>query len=65
MLDESRYDKLLQESMKQELRFLNAQLPGKQKPLSVLIEEETPSIVCADGSLQLIKRKEVEYLSTI
>ena len=65
MVDENRYDKLLQESMKQELRFLNAQLPGKQKPLNVLLEEETPSIICADGSLQLLKRKELEYLSTL
>ncbi len=65
MLDESRYDRLIQHSMKEELRFLNAQLPGKQKSLRQLLSEETPSIICADGSLQLIKRKELDYLSTI
>ncbi len=65
MLDEGRYDRLIQNSMKEELRFLNAQLPGKQKSLRQLISEKTPSIICADGSLQLIKRKELDYLSTI
>ena len=42
MVDDSRYDKLLQESLKNELRFLNAPLPGKQKTLAALLEEETP-----------------------
>jgi len=63
MVDDSRYDKLLQESLKNELRFLNAPLPGKQKNLAALLEEETPSITSSDGSLQTFKRKELEYLS--
>lgn len=65
MVNESKYDKLIQHSIKEELRFLNAQLPGKQKSLQQLLSEETPSLICTDGSLQLIKRKELEYLSSI
>jgi len=65
MVDDSRYDKLLQESVKEELRVLNAQLPVKQKSLKALLEEETPSITCTDGSIQLIKKKELKYLGNI
>jgi uncharacterized protein (UPF0216 family) len=63
MSEDSRYDRLLQESLKEELRFLNAPLPGKRKSLGELLKEETPSVTCADGSLQIFKRKELEYLS--
>jgi uncharacterized protein (UPF0216 family) len=65
MLDNNRYDRLLQESVKNELRILNSQLPSTQKSLDVLLKEETPSITLRDGSLHLFKKKELKYLSDI
>lgn len=65
MLDSNRYDRLLQESVKSELRVLNSQLPSKQKNLDALLKEETPSITLSDGSLHLFKKKELKYLSDI
>ncbi|UCC16621.1 MAG: DUF61 family protein [Dehalococcoidales bacterium] len=65
MLDNSRYDRLLQESVKNELRVVNSQLPSAQKSLDVLLKEETPSITLNDGTLHLFKKKELTYLSDI
>ncbi len=65
MTDDSRYDKLLQESVKEELRVVNARIPAKQKSLAELLKEETPSVICADGSVHLFKKKELKYLSDI
>ncbi len=65
MLDNNRYDRLLQESVKNELRVLNSQLPSTQKSLEVLLREEIPSITLRDGSLHLFKKKELKYLSDI
>lgn len=57
------YEKMLQECLKGELRVLNAHLPRHQKPLSDLLGEEYPYVVCNDGSTHLFKRKELEYLA--
>ena len=65
MVDNSRYDRLLQESVKAELRVLNSQLPAKQKSLAELLKEKTPSVTNNDGSLHLFKKKELKYLSDI
>ena len=65
MLDKDRYDRLLQESVKNELKFLNSQLPTTQKSLDVLLNEEIPSITLNDGNLHLFKKKELKYLSEI
>ncbi|MFC1946983.1 DUF61 family protein [Chloroflexota bacterium] len=65
MLENNRYDRLLQESVKNELRVLNSQLPSTQKSLEVLLKEETPSITLSDGSRHLFKKKELKYLSDI
>ena len=65
MLDNNRYDRLLQESVKHELRVLNSQLPSAQKSLEVLLDEEIPSITLDDGNLHLFKKKELKYLSEI
>ena len=51
--------------MKGELRVLNAHLPCAQRPLSVLLDEESPSITCNDGSAHLFKKKELEYLASM
>jgi len=54
---------MLQESLRGELRVLNAHLPCEQKPLSDLLGEKYPHVVCNDGSTHLFKRKELEYLA--
>jgi len=65
ILDELPYQRMLQECLKGELRVLNAHLPCEQKPLSDLLGEEYPNIVCNDGSTHLFKRKELEYLASM
>ncbi len=63
MSDELPYERMLQESLKGELRVLNAHLPSEQKALSVLLSEETPVVPCSDGSAHLFKKKELDYLA--
>ena len=63
MSDELPYDRILQESLKGELKVLNAHLPSEQKALSDLLAEETPVVACSDGSAHLFKRKELDYLA--
>ncbi len=65
MPDELPYQRMLQECLKGELRVLNAYLPCEQKPLSDLLGEEYPNVVCNDGSTHLFKRKELEYLASM
>lgn len=65
MTKEDPYQKILQESLREGLRVLNAQLPQKQKPLSALLGEEHPHVICNDGSLHLFKRKELDYLASL
>jgi len=63
MDNELPYERMLQECLKSELRVVNAHLPGKQKPLSDLLGEEYPHILCRDGSTHLFRRKELKYLA--
>jgi len=63
MTDELPYDRILRECLKSELRVINAHLPSKQKPLSDLLSEEYPHVLCRDGSTHLFKRKELKYLA--
>jgi len=56
---------MLQECLRGELRVLNAHLPCEQKPLSDLLGEEYPNVICNDGSTHLFKRKELEYLASL
>jgi len=65
MVSELPYDKLLQECLKGEFRVVNAHLPSKQKPLSDLLTEEYPHVLCRDGSTHLFKRKELKYLASL
>jgi len=65
MADELPYDRILQECLKSELRVINAHLPSKQKPLSDLLSEEYPHVLCRDGSTHLFKRKELRYLADL
>jgi len=63
MANELPYQRMLQESLRGELRVLNAHLPSEQKPLSDLLDKEYPNVVCSDGNTHLFKRKELEYLA--
>ncbi len=63
--DELPYQRMLQECLTGELRVLNAHLPCAQKPLSDLLGEEYPNVVCNDGNTHLFKRKELEYLASM
>ncbi len=63
MDNELPYERMLQEYLKGELRVVNAHLPSKQKPLSDLLDEEYPHILCRDGSTHLFRRKELKYLA--
>lgn len=65
MVSELPYDRLLQECLKGEFRVVNAHLPSKQKPLSDLLTEEYPHVVCRDGSTHLFKRRELRYLADL
>jgi len=65
MVSELPYERLLQESLRGELRVVNAHLPSKQKPLSDLLGEEYPHVVCNDGSTHLFSRKELKYLASL
>ncbi|MFC1897701.1 DUF61 family protein [Chloroflexota bacterium] len=65
MVNELPYQRILQESLRGELRVLNAHLPCEQKPLSALLGEEYPNVACNDGSTHLFKRKELEYLASM
>jgi len=65
MVGDFSYDRLLQESLKGELKVVNAHLPLKQKTLSELLTEEYPHIICRDGSTHLFSRKELKYLSSL
>jgi uncharacterized protein (UPF0216 family) len=65
MVNELPYERLLQESLKSELRVINAHLPAKPKSLSDLLSEEYPHVVCKDGSTHLFRRKELRYLASL
>ncbi len=65
MINELPYERLLQESLRGELRLLNAYLPRTQKSLADLLREEYPHVVCTDGSTHLFKRKELKYLASL
>ena len=59
------YEEVLQGYLRNELRVLNAHLPGHPKLLADLLREEHPHVVCRDGSAHLFKRKELEYLASL
>jgi uncharacterized protein len=59
------YEALLREYLGGEFKVFNAQLPSKPKTLSALLREDHPGILCNDGNIYLIKKKELEYLAGI
>jgi len=58
------YERMLQECLKGELRVVNAGLPQSQRPLSTLLHEKHPRVICTDSSIHLFKRKELEYIAS-
>ncbi|MCL0087951.1 DUF61 family protein [Dehalococcoidia bacterium] len=63
MAEEMLYEKALQRYLSDELKVVNAHLPRQRKPLSELLGEEPPHVVCSDGSVQSFKRRELAYLA--
>jgi uncharacterized protein (UPF0216 family) len=63
MANDLPYERLLQESLKSELKIVNAHLPSRQQPLSDLMAEKYPHVVCKDGSSHLFRRQELRYLA--
>ncbi len=61
----SRYDTFLEAYLSSELRLVNSSLPRNRRRLSELLHEDHPSVLCADGSHQLLKRVELNYLASI
>jgi uncharacterized protein (UPF0216 family) len=64
-VNQSPYERLLQESVRGELRIVNAGLPKSQERLSNLLNEKYPSVVCHDGSTHSFKKSELEYLRSV
>jgi uncharacterized protein (UPF0216 family) len=64
-VNQSPYERLLQESVRGELRIVNAGLPKSQERLSNLLNEEYPHVLCHDGSTHSFKKSELEYLANI
>ena len=59
------YARMLENCLTGELRLVNAGLPRSRKPLSHLLCEEHPHVICNDGSTHSFKRKELEYLAGV
>jgi uncharacterized protein (UPF0216 family) len=64
-VNQSPYERLLRESVRGELRIVNAGLPRSQERLSNLLKAEYPHVVCHDGSTHSFKRSELEYLASM
>lgn len=61
----SRYDTFLEACLSSELRLVNASLPRTRRPLSEVLIESQPSVPCADGTRQLLKRAELRFLESM
>lgn len=64
-VNQSPYERMLQESVRGELRIVNAGLPKNQERLSNLLNEKYPHVVCHDGSTHSFKKSELEYLASM
>lgn len=64
-VEESAYERMLQECLRGELRLVNAGLPQHQKCLMDLLGEAHPRVECNDGSMHFFKKDELEYLASI
>jgi len=62
---QSRYDRFLETYLSGELKLVNAGLPRARKCLADLLEEGQPSVLCSDGTHQMLKRAELHYLESI
>jgi uncharacterized protein (UPF0216 family) len=64
-VNQSPYERVLQESVRGELRIVNAGLPRSQERLSNLLTEKYPHVECQDGSTHSFKKSELEYLASM
>ena len=63
MTDDFPYDRILRESLQGELKIVNTHLPVQPKPLSELLTEDYPQVLCRDGTTHLFHRRELNYLA--
>ena len=61
----SRYDTFLEAYLSSELRLVNSSLPRNRRRFSEVLNEDHPSIACTDGTQQLLKRTELQYLASV
>lgn len=59
------YERFINAYLSSELRLVNSGLPQHRRSLSELLNEAQPQIPCTDGSQQMVKRSELEYLSSL
>jgi predicted molibdopterin-dependent oxidoreductase YjgC len=57
------YEGMLSEYLKGEMRVVNAHIPVQPKSLAELQKEEYPGVLARDGSVYLIKRRELDFLA--
>lgn len=58
-------DDLVEVLLREELRIANKHLPRSRKPLSELLKEEYPSVLCRDGTRHFFRRSELESVSKL
>lgn len=58
-------DDLVELLLREELRIVNKHLPRSRKPLSGLLKDEYPSVLCRDGTLHFFRRSELENISKL
>ncbi len=64
-MSKTNFDEYLDKYLAYELRVVNRYLPMKRKKLSELIKEEYPSVVCADGSLHMFRKDELNSILSL
>jgi uncharacterized protein (UPF0216 family) len=62
---DARYERFLEAYLSTELRLVNSGLPRARRTLAELLKEQHPSVRCSDGSDQVFKRSELQFLSGI
>ncbi len=62
---DSRYDRFLETYLSGELKLVNAGLPRVRRRLSDLLKDEHPSVLCSDGTHQMLKKAELKFLESV
>lgn len=63
MAERPPYEEMLEKHLSTEVKILNAYLPKSQMPLSQLMHEKHPQVLCRDGHHHSFKKRELDYLA--